>query len=299
MKLVDALLLVTLAAIWGTSFIFMRVLSPVLGPVVTATARTLVAGVVLVAGFSFARVRLELRRNFRHYLIVGLLNSAIPFLLFSYAALHVAASISSIINALTPLWGAVFAALLLGEALTVRKLTGIGLGIGGVAIIALFGTATGSLKAAVLPVAACAGATFCYGLSGAYIKRWAGHVSSRAMTAVSLLIAGLVLLPLSAISPMPDVAIPPGTWLLAVLFSLLCSAVAYLIYFRLIATSGVAFALSVTLLIPVFAFVWGFLFLGESIRPAAYLGAALVLGGTALIGSARPKKVPAPEAGNR
>ncbi len=267
----------------------MRVLSPVLGPVLTATARTLIAGVVLVALFSASRIPLEWRRNLRHYAVVGLLNSAIPFLLFSYAALHVAASISSIVNALTPLWGAVFAAILLGEPLTGRKSTGIALGVAGVAIIAFLGTAATSLRAEVLPVLACVLATFCYGLSGAYVRRWAPDISARAMTAVSLLFAGIALLPFAIFSNPTAALVPPPIWVLAVLFSLLCSAVAYLIFFRLIATSGVIFALSVTLLIPVFAFVWAFLFLGETVRPAAYVGAAFVLGGTALIGTSAKK----------
>ena len=285
MKIGDLLLLALLAAIWGGSFVFMRVLAPVLGPVMTATVRTLVSGAVLVALFAALRVKLDWRRNFRHYLIVGLLNSAIPFLLFSWAALHVAASVSSIVNALTPLWGTLFAAMLLQEPLTVKKVSGVATGIGGVVIIALFGGADRTITAEALPVAACALATLCYGLSGVYVRRWSPGISARAMTAVSLLFAGIALIPLAAFNPPPVAVVPVPIWLLAISFSLLCSAFAYLIYFRLIATVGVTFALSVTLLVPVFAFLWGFLFLGETIRPAAYLGAALVLSGTALISS--------------
>lgn len=297
MRLLDGILLVVLAAIWGTSFIFMRVLAPVLGPQITATSRTLIAGGVLVAAFAASGMKLNWRKEFRHYLVIGLLNSAIPALLFSYAALHVAASISSIINALTPLWGSIFAALLLGERLTGGKVTGIILGLTGVSVITLFGTSAGSLHAALLPVLACAGATMCYGVAGTYAKRWAGHIPSRAMTAVSLLFAGIALLPFSLLDPPKLSTVAPTVWLLAVAFSLLCSAIAYLIFFRLIATSGVTFTLSVTLLIPVFAIVWGFLFLGERVRPAAFLGASLVLGGTTIIGRAnrsRSRRAPQP-----
>jgi len=285
MRFVDGALLLVLAAIWGGSFVFMRVLSPVLGPVMTATVRALVAGIVLVVLFQSLRIRLDWRKNFRHYVIVAVLNSALPFLLFSYAALHVVASVSSIVNALTPLWGAVFAAALLQEPLTVRKLGGIAAGFVGVLIIALFGGARTTLNAEVLPIAACALATVCYGISGVYIRRWAPDAQSSAMTAVSLLFAGVVLLPLSLIHPPVLTAIRPSIWLVAVAFSLLCSAVAYLIYFRLILRVSVTFALSVTLLIPVFAFVWGLVFLGETVRPGAYVGAVFVLSGTALIGS--------------
>ncbi|MDP2791774.1 MAG: DMT family transporter [Rectinemataceae bacterium] len=283
MKAKDALLLVLLAAIWGSSFIFMRYLSPILGPVLTATIRTLASGVVLCVFFAMTRVRLDWRKNFRHYAIVGLANSAIPFLLFSWAALKIPAAVSSIANSMSPLWGAIFAALILGEIFTVRKLAGLGLGIAGVAVISLFGKDSPVGVVDLIPILACVLATVLYGFSGTYIKRWASDVPSRSMTAASLLVAGLALLPLAATQAPTATVIPVSVWIVAFVFSILCSAIAYLIYFRLIASAGVTRALSVTLLIPVFAFLWGYLFLGETVRPAAFAGAALVLSGTALI----------------
>jgi len=282
---IDVALLFVLAAIWGASFLFMRILAPLLGPLMTADLRTLIAGVLMVLVFAVLRTRLDWKKNFRHYLVVGLLNSALPFFLFSWAALRVSASIESIVNALTPLWGAVFGALILGEALTLRKLGGIALGIAGVVVIALYGTggAGGDLGAEVLPVLACLLATLCYGLSGAYIRRWAPGVSSRAMTAASLLVAGLALLGPAALTAPPLATIAPLTWALAATFAILCSAIAYLIYYRLMARAGLTAALSVTLLIPVFAFLWSWMILGETLRPAAFGGAALVLLGTLLI----------------
>lgn len=292
-------LLFALAAIWGASFLFMRVLAPVLGPFLTADLRTLIAGLLLVLLFALLRTRLSWRENWRHYLVVGLFNSALPFLLFSWAALHVPASVESIVNALTPLWGAVFGALILGEALTARKLGGIGLGVAGVVLIALLGTGSSraELGAEALPVLACLLATVSYGFSGAYIKRWAPKIPSRAMTAASLLVAGLALLPPTVLTAPPLAAIPALDWGLAVLFAILCSAIAYLIYFRLIARAGLTAALSVTLLIPVFAFLWSWLFLGETLRPAAFGGAALVLAGTLLIAGPGPAAAKAPAAG--
>jgi drug/metabolite transporter (DMT)-like permease len=285
MSFKDLARLIALAAIWGSSFLFMRILSPLLGPALTATARTLVAGLFLVVLFGAMRQKLSWRRHIGHYLVVGLLNSALPFLLFSWAALGIPASLSSVVNALTPLWGALFAALILGEALGGRKLVGMGLGLAGVALIAFRGglpgmEAGGSI---LLPVLACVLATLCYGLAGAYIKRWASEVPPRAMTAASLLVAGLALLPLALLLPRPEAAVPASAWLLAIAYSLLCSALAYLLYFGLIASAGVARALSVTLLIPLFAFLWGLLFLGESISLTVLGGALLVLAGTGLI----------------
>jgi len=296
MSVVDTALLFLLAAIWGASFLFMRVLAPLLGPVLTADLRTLIAGLALVLLFFILRTKLDWRKNLRHYLVVGVFNSALPFFLFSWAALRVPASIESIVNALTPLWGAVFGALILGEALTARKVGGMALGIAGVVAIALFGmgTSRAELGAEVLPVLACLLATVSYGFSGAYIRRWAPGISSRAMTASSLLVAGLVLLGPAALSAPPLASIAPSTWALAALFAILCSAIAYLIYFRLMSSAGLTAALSVTLLIPVFAFLWSWLFLGETLHPEAFGGAALVLGGTALLnGGGKKKTLPA------
>ncbi len=297
MKPLDLFLLFLLAAIWGGSFIFTRILAPELGPVVTALVRTLVAGVALVALFAAMRVRMDWRRNLRHYLVVGAVNSALPFALFGYAALRIPAAVSSVANALTPVWGAIFAALLLGERLTGRKAAGLSLGVAGVALIAFRGGAPSAAagESILLPVLACVLATVSYGFSGAYLKRWAVGIPARAMTAASLLCAGLLLVPFAFAGPPPAGAISARTWLVAVVFSLLCSAAAYLIYFRLIASAGVTQALSVTLLIPVFAFLWGILFLGEGIGAVVVAGALLVLAGTALISTAG-KKSPLPAA---
>ncbi len=293
MALVDVLLLTLLAAIWGSSFIFMRILAPVLGPAITATARTLVAGLFLVALFSLLKTPMDWRKRFKHYLVVGVFNSGLPFLLYSFAALHLPASIPAIVNALTPLWGAVFSALLLKDPLTPRKLIGLGLGIGGVAVIALRGSGISELPD--LPsLLACVLATVCYGFSGAYIKGWASSIPSRAMTAASLSVAGIVLLPFAALTAPALNAVAPAIWIMAVVFALLCSALAYLIYFRLIGSAGVTVALSVTLLVPVFAFLWGFLFLGEAIGPSALIGAVLVLAGTYMVvGGGRSKRAEA------
>lgn len=290
MKVADTALLLVLAAIWGSSFIFMRHLSPLLGPLVLTATRTLAAGSILAGAFALARVRLDWKRNWRRYLLLGALNTAAPWLLFAWAALHQGGAVSSVINALTPLWGAVFAALLLGEAIGARKLAGIGLGVAGVALIGFAGTGTAAGSAGLLPVLACALATLLYGFFGAWTKRFAADLSPRALTAGSLLAGGVLLLPFALADSGKAVGAPPLAWLLALAFSLLCSALAYLIYYRLLARAGVAFALSVTLLIPVFALLWGFLFLREGIAPADLAGAALVLAGTGLIaGKARAK----------
>lgn len=288
MKLADPALLLALAAIWGSSFIFMRHLSPLLGPLVLTATRMLAAGIVLSIGLAAARVRLDWRRNWPRYLLLGALNTAAPWLLFAWAALHQGGAVSSVINALTPLWGALFAALLLGEAVGLGKLAGIGLGAAGVATIGFAGAGSAARGGGLLPVLACVLATILYGLFGAWTKRYARDLAPRALTTGSLVSGGLILLPFAIADSGRASGAPASAWLLAVAFSLLCSALAYLIYYRLLARSGVAFALSVTLLIPVFALLWGFLFLGEGLAPTDLAGAALVLSGTGLLaGKAR------------
>ncbi|MBN1243755.1 MAG: DMT family transporter [Spirochaetales bacterium] len=293
MNLADAALLLFLAAIWGSSFIFMRHLSPILGPLVLTATRMLAAGTLLAAGFALAKVRLDWRRNWPRYLLLGALNTAAPWLLFAWAALHQGGAVSSVVNALTPLWGAVFAALLLGEPIGARKLAGIVLGVAGVALIGFAGAGSAAKGGGLLPVLACVLATVLYGLFGAWTKRFAADLAPRAITAGSLVSGGLILLPFALADSGKASVAPPSAWLLALAFSLLCSALAYLIYYRLIARAGVAFALSVTLLIPVFALLWGLLFLGEGLAPTDLAGAALVLSGTGLIaGKARNRASP-------
>ena len=139
MRAQDVVRLTALAAIWGGSFIFLRVLSPVLGPVLTATSRVLIAGVALIAYFRIAGVAADLRTQGRHYVVIGLVNSAVPFLLFAFAALHLPASYSVIMNASTPLFAALLSALFLAERLSPAKIGGLVSGAAGVALVSRAG----------------------------------------------------------------------------------------------------------------------------------------------------------------
>lgn len=274
----DALRLIALAAIWGGSFIFMRVLAPVLGPIVTADLRVLLAGMALILYFWVIGVDLDWRRHWRHYLVMGGVGSALPFVLFSFAALHIPASCSVIFNSTSPLFGAVFSALWLRDPLTWRKGLGLFLGAAGVAIVSRVST-TPLNTLFYLSLCACLGSALCYGLAGVYMKRFAPTVNPRAMAGGSQTMAGLLLLPLWPLSPVPGVVTLPVVWNILAL-ALLCSGVAYLLYYRLIADVGPTKALTVTFLMPVFGMLWGALFLGEVITLEMMSGAALIIGGT-------------------
>jgi drug/metabolite transporter (DMT)-like permease len=281
MAFVDLAALLALAAIWGGSFIFMRFLAPLLGPVVTTGGRVLVAGLVLWAVYAATGFKLEWRRNWKRYLVLGVLNSGIPFLLYAFAALHIPASLSVVLNALAPMFGALFSAVWLADRLTWRKLAGLALGILGVTLVSSLDRVSTS-PLALAGMAACVLATVCYGLSTVYIRKRAMDVKPRALAGGSQLMAGLVYLPLMAALP-PRSA--PGAVVIAVevAFAVLCSAVAFLLYYRLVARVGPTRTLLVTLLMPAFGMLWGFLILGEHITWVRMLGAAVILGGTYLV----------------
>ncbi len=281
MNRTDSLRLLVLAAIWGSSFMFMRVLAPILGPLWTAEVRVGVAGLALCGYFIVIRLDCQWKRLWKEYLIVGIINTTIPFVLFAYAALHIPAAYSAIINATTPLWAALFAALWLGERLTPLKLAGVALGIVGVAIATGIGGEPihGEVALALL---ACAGAAVCYAIGGVYMKKFVKGAKPMALAGTSQLLSGLVLLPIALSVPMR--ATPsPTIWAIALVFSLLCSAVAYILYYGLMESVGPTRTLTVTFLIPVFAMFWGVVLLGEPVRLHMILGGAIVIFSTMLV----------------
>jgi drug/metabolite transporter (DMT)-like permease len=229
MRRADTARLVLLAAIWGASFLFNRITAPVLGPVLTAELRTLIAGIALAVYFGLTGFNPEWRRFGRQYVIVGILTSALPFLLWAYAALSLTAGLMSVLNATSPMWGALCSALLLRERLNRRRVLGLVIGVVGVALV------TRPEPGGILPYApviAALLAAFCYGLAGAYMKRWAGGVPSRGMAVGTQLAAGVLLIPFIAVSPP---ALAPTALVVASMLALglVCGAIAYVLYFRL------------------------------------------------------------------
>jgi drug/metabolite transporter (DMT)-like permease len=275
----DTARLVSLAAIWGASFLFMRIAAPVLGPVLTAELRTLIAGIALAAYFAATGYDPEWRRWGRHYVTVGILSSAVPFLLWAYAALSLTAGLLSVLNATAPMWGALCSALLLRERLNARRTLGLVIGVVGVALVTRPESGAELYYPAIVAALA---AAFCYGLIAAYIKRWASDAPSRGMAVGSQLAAGVLLIPFVALWP-PATAPTPGVAASILALGLVCGAIAYLLYFRLIADIGATGALTVTYLIPVFGVLWGALFLGETVSALMLVGAALVILGTVFV----------------
>ncbi|TFW06558.1 EamA/RhaT family transporter [Oxalobacteraceae bacterium OM1] len=281
MRTADLIRLLTLAAIWGASFLFIRIVAPVLGPFWTAEVRVTLAGIAMVIFLAATGKPLQWRTHWKPYLILGTLNSAAPFALFSYAGMTLPAGYSAILNATTPLWGALIGALLLGETLTLRKLAGLACGIAGVAFLVRLGPAAFTPQL-LLAALACIAAAVCYGFAGAYTKKVSVQIAPPMMATGSQLGATLVLLPFLAASPVRG-TVTLQVAACAVALALLCSAVAYFIYFRLIADLGPTKALTVTFLIPLFALLWGTLFLGETIDLSMVIGCAMVVLATWLV----------------
>jgi drug/metabolite transporter (DMT)-like permease len=282
MATVDLVLLLVLSGIWGSSFIFIRYLAPIIGPVATADARMLLAGVALVLFFLATRFKPEWRKNAKHFLIIGLLNSAIPFVLYSVAALVLPAAMEAIFNSMSPMFGAVFAALWMNEKLTGRKIVGLMMGVGGVVTMSSLGGLRFDLQT-TLAVVACVLAPMCYGLAGVYIRTRASGTRPMAIAGGSQLFGGLALLPFMAIFPPAASSIDMRIVLIVIAFALVCSGVAYLIYYKLIADIGPTKALTVTFLIPVFAMLWGLVLLHEAVTGSMIIGAAIILVGTYLV----------------
>jgi drug/metabolite transporter (DMT)-like permease len=281
MRRADLIRLLVLAAIWGASFLFMRLIAPVLGALWTAELRVALAGMAMLAFMAATKRAMHFRANWRQYLILGTLNSALPFALFSYAALTLPAGYSAIVNATSPLWGALVGAVALGEKLTARKLAGLTIGVVGVAFLVRLGPAQFSPQVMIAALA-CLAAALCYGIAGAYSKKKSAGIAPPQMATGSQIGAALVLLPFLPLSPVRG-EITPFVLLITSMLALLCSAVAYFIYFRLIADLGPTKALTVTFLIPLFALLWGALFLHEAINLNTLIGCALVVLATWLV----------------
>jgi drug/metabolite transporter (DMT)-like permease len=277
----DVARLVALAALWGASFIFIRVLAPVLGPILTVTTRVLIGGAVLVAYARATGVDVAFGRYWRRYLVIGVANSTLPFLLYAFAALHIPASYSVILNSTTPLFTALFAVPFLGERLTPAKLAGLASGAAGVALVSNAGPVVPDLWFGAA-VAACLAATCSYALSSIYMKKRAAGAKPLAIAGWSQLFAGLVLLPIVPFAPPPG-AVTPLVVVNVLLLALGCSSIAYVLYYRLIADVGPTRALTVAFLMPAFGMLWGALFLAETITWPMLAGCALIVGGTGAV----------------
>jgi len=275
--------LITLAAIWGGSFLFIRIGAPVLGPVILIEYRVGLAALFLAIVAIILHKPLNARQHWRHYLMLGIFNGALPFLLFGFAGQTLSASAMSILNATSPIWGAVIGAVWSRHALNGRSV--LGLGIIGVGLVVGVDHLSAQ-RGAGIAVAAALLAAFSYGIATTYAKT-AKSVDSFSNAHGSMWAATLVIAPAVPFAPV-SASSGAGVVLAVVVLGIVCSGIAFLLYFRLIRDIGATSALTVTFLIPVFGMLWGSLFLGEIISWGMIAGSCIVIVGTALVTGFNP-----------
>ncbi len=281
MRPLDMFRLLALAAIWGASFLFLRIIAPVLGTFPTAFFRVLLATAGLLVILLLLRTRWDFRGKLGLCLVLGVINSGLPFALYSVAAQLVPAGYSAIFNATTPMMGVLIGALFFTEELTLAKIIGVFSGLGGVALLMRIGPVPFDTEL-LLGALACLGATACYGFGGFLTRRWINQgegLDSEVVAFGSQLGATLCLLPLFGLSLLnaPPVNWGDSTvWLSLLGLGLVCTAFAYILYFRLLANIGPVKTLTVTFLIPPFGVLWGVIFLDEPLSWAYVQGGALI-----------------------
>lgn len=275
---------ILLAAIWGSSFLFMRVAAVEFGALPTAAVRVAVASVVLLPLLLWRRQGGVLRRHWKVIGVVGVLNSGIPFALFSFALLSITTGLSAILNATVPLFGAVVAWAWLKDRPGGSRVLGLVVGFAGVALLAWDKASFKPDASGLAPgwaVLACLGATMCYALAASATKRYLTGVPPL-VTATGSQVGATIGLALPALWLWPAQMPSAHAWWAVVAVGVVCTGLAYVLYFRLIEQAGPARALAVTFVVPVFALFYGALFLGEGVTHWMLLCGLVILCGTAL-----------------
>ena len=276
----DLLELLVLGAIWGASFLFMRVAAPQFGAIPLIAARVGIGAVFLIAVLARRGGLNRLRAQIAPLTLLGAVNSAIPFSLFAYAVLSVTAGFASVLNSTAPLFGALVAFIWLRDRPSPMRIAGLLLGFAGVLVLvwgrlSLPGDPGGPAVLAGLTAAVL------YGISANYAQTRLSRVDPLVIATGSLIAATVLLMPLALLF-WPET--PPGrmAWVSAVLLGVICTGIAYIFYFRLLSRIGPAKTLAVTYLIPAFGVLWGYVLLDEPITASMIVGCAVILLGTTL-----------------
>ena len=270
--------LTLLGAIWGGSFLFMRIAAADFGPFALVEVRLVLGALVLLPFLWKARAQFAQPRLWLHLTWIAAVNSAIPFVLFAWGAERAPAGIGAITNSMAVMFAALVAFIFYGEQIGQRRAVGMLLGFIGVAVLASDKAAGGSVGPAAL---AGTSAAFLYGIGVNAIRAHLKGVSAAAVAAATLSIASLLLSPV-AIYTWPSHKVQVGSWVSAVLLGVLCTGSAYAVFYRLIHRIGGPRASTVTYLVPLFGVVWAGLFLNEPLTTKMAAAGALILGGIAL-----------------
>lgn len=280
--------LIVLAALWGASFLFIRIAAPALGPFPLMAGRVVLAAAVLALVATARRTRVPLRPFAGRLLVLGLVHAAAPFALIAAAEIRITASMAAVLLAVQPMFTALVGAPF-GERLTARRIAGFGLGIAGVA--ALVGwTPTGLDRATLVASAAVLAAALLYAAGTVYSRRRLADAPV-ATLALGQQLAAAVWLIVPAGLTLPAARFDVGAIAAMAALAVLSTALAYQIFFWLIATAGAVNASMVTYLIPLFGVAWGVALLGEPVGIGMAIGLAAILTSLVLVGrNARPRQ---------
>lgn len=286
--------LVLLAAIWGASFLFMRIASPAFGAENMAALRVVIAGITLLPVFALTAKKYlaPMPKDVKSQTIINLTlvsvgNSIIPFFLFAYATLTLEAGLTSVVNATTPLWGAFFGVILFGARLNKLGWLGLVIGLIGVVILTahkLFDGQISNNTNDLLAIAAVIGATGLYGIASNYSKHSLSSIPSLLVASGTMVIGALIVIPILMLNTswtfLLSIELLP--WLSLMGLGAICTGFAYLIFYRLVEQTSATTAMSVTYLIPMFGVFFGWIFLNEPIYINMFFGGVLILFGVML-----------------
>jgi drug/metabolite transporter (DMT)-like permease len=279
-----ALDFVMLGAIWGASFLFTRIGAVEFGALPTAFVRVAVASLFLMPLLWLRGQAPVLRQHWKKIFVIGLLNSGIPFACFAFALLSITTGLSAILNATVPLFGALVAWFWLKDKPAAPRIAGLIIGFVGVAMLAWDEASFKPNASGIAPawaVLACLVATFCYGIAASATKRYLSGLPAL-VTATGSQAGAALGLALPALWLWPAALPSAQAWLSLVVVGVMCTGIAYILYFRIIENAGPARALTVTFLVPVFAVFYGVVFLGESVTAWMLLCGLVIVCGTAL-----------------
>lgn len=277
--------LILLGLIWGGSFLAIRTALDEIGPLTSVLHRTGWAMLVLWGIVALKRLPLPKRPNiWGAFLVMGLLNNVIPFSLMAWCQLHIPTGLTSIFNAATAIFGIVVAALVFtDEKLTPRKVMGVGLGFGGVCLAIGLDSLRQFDTKSLAQLAILAG-TVSYAIAGAWARKMLGGVPPIIAAAGMLSASTLCMIPLVLLfEGVPTLALAPTTWLAIGYYSIVATALAYLLYYRVLAMAGSGNLLLVTLLIPPVAITLGAIVRNETLHPGEYVGFAVLALGLSII----------------
>lgn len=293
LRLTEIALMLLLGAIWGGSFLFMRMAVPDFGAIPLIQVRVGVAAVFLATIVLFQGNLRQLAEQPFKMMIVGLLNSAIPYTLFAFGTKTLTAGFASILNAMSPFFGAILAVLIYHEKMSAMKWLGMLMGFGGVLVLVIgdgaaadFSLGSNLRGGSILGVVACMSASLMYAIAAHFTKRHLAGTNPMVIATSCQIAATLAMLPITPFywpTESPDLA----SWLAALALGVVCTGAALGIYFHLIHKIGATRSISVAYLIPLFGVLWGVLFLDETLQVSVVLGGGLILLGLYLVANSK------------